>query len=351
MKTRLKSTSQVSEADVCALAASISTELADAEMTKDVESARFLSELSRLNQTGHSARLYPKLESFGLTANIPETLVDVDGLSWKHPVLRFRDTVKCLSDHGKMHLLLPGDVPLDAFWGRYKMLEPHHPIFVQHADRLRNVVPLLVHADEGTSQKKRALMILNIQPLIGKGTSRGGSQLNFIGHSMTTRFLYTCMVGKLYAGNKAKRLQSIVNHMALELQACFNEPTQVFVQGEPRNLYFCCIAMKGDWPALAKIGGLSRHHLRDSSAQSPGICHLCKAGQPGYEWHRFDFDHMSAMHEGVAEPFKTCGGGPLTTVVPQPATLSGKAGFFKPDIFHNCHKGVVGDLAANAIAP
>lgn len=318
-------------------------------MTSRLKSDRFLKELDTLNRTGHAARLYPKLEAFSLTANIPESWVDIPGLPSKHPVLSFRDIVKCLSDSGKMDLILPNDVPLESFWQRYKQLEPSHPVYIQHGDRLENVVPIVCHADEGTSQKKRGIMILNISPVIGHGTSRGGDGLNFVGQSVKTRFLYSTMLSKLYGGKKSGRLRSLVTHLAHELKSCFVKPISVVVKETPRELYFCCIGCKGDWPALVKLGRLDRHHLRDSNKKAPGICHLCHGGQEGFPWHMWDFESMQRMRQGLTEPFTIPGGGPLTKIVPQPGDLAGKVRFFRPDVFHNCHKGLVGDLASNAI--
>lgn len=335
---------------MCGIAASIYSELGDAKLKGKLKSNSFLADLSRLSDTGHAARLFPKLEEYGLAAKVPITWVDVKGLSWKHPVLSFRDICKCLSDNDKMHLMVPNDVPLQSFWERYRAIEPTHPVFEVHANNLANVVPTLCHADEGTSQKKRGIMIMNIQPLIGSGTSRGGAGLNFIGQSLATRFLYTTMASKLYGGKKSGRLRSLVYHLAHELKHCFENPIDVLIRGERRQIYFACLAMKGDWPALTKMGRLCRHHLRDSNKSSPGICHLCKAGQDGFPWHLWDFKSMQAMHENPSEPFHIPGGGPLTSILPQPSGPGGKARFFKPDVFHNLHKGLVGDLVANPIA-
>ena len=227
---------QVTEADVCSIAESIYSELGEAKLGRRLKSDSFLQEVSKLSTTGHAARLYQKLEDYNLTARIPITLVDVKGLPHKHPVLSFRDTCNCLSDNGKSHLLLPNDIPLENFWDRYRELEPTHPVFKQHAGRLCDVVPTLCHADEGTSQKKRGIMIMNIQPLIGSGTSRGGAGLNFVGQSITTRFLYTTMASKLYGGKKSGRLCSLVDHLATELKSCFEDPVKVFVRGKPRQL-------------------------------------------------------------------------------------------------------------------
>lgn len=65
-------------------------------------------------------------------------------------------------------------------------------------------------------------MILQIQPVHGRGSSRnldGG--LNFVGVSIATRFLYSVMTAKVYAGKNGKRLDKLVGYMAKELEELF----------------------------------------------------------------------------------------------------------------------------------
>lgn len=240
---------------------------------------------------------------------------------------------------------------------RYWKIEPTHPVFEGHEswESFRDIVPLALHVDEGTSQKKRGIMVLSTQPVIGRGTSRGGAGLNFFRNSVTTRFLFSTMVTRLYSGvGKGVRLRSLIELWARDLKSCYDTPVCVEIEGVRRDLQFCVIGCKGDWPALAKIGRLKRHHGREQGekAKGPavGICHLCKAGMDGYPFHRFDFEAMKRMHHDVPEPFTVPRGGPLTSILPQPSCPEGPAHFYKPDVFHNCHKGLIGDLCANAIA-
>lgn len=109
------------------------------------------------------------------------------------------------------------------------------------------------------------------------------------------------------------------------------------------DLYFTLVGFKGDWPALVKLGHLNRHHGRDAK-ESAGICHLCRAGQPGFDFNEFSFESMLAARTGDL-PWDVPS--PLTSVVPQDPTQLPK--FYKVDIFHTCHKGVMADLCANAI--
>jgi len=114
--------------------------------------------MKRLDDTGHSPRLFAEFDAAGLVAPIQEKWVSIEkGLN--HPVLPFRNTVQCLSERGKLQTLLgDGFCVLDSlkdFWDKYRGHQPNHPIYSLEPSRLKNTVPLMVHADEGTGRKKR----------------------------------------------------------------------------------------------------------------------------------------------------------------------------------------------------
>ena len=70
---------------------------------------------------------------------------------------------------------------------------------------------------------------------------------------------------------------------------------EVLLNGIPTDLHICVLGLKGDWPALTKLGCLTRHHGREASVKDgAGICHLCLAGQRGHEFHIFDYTKMKA---------------------------------------------------------
>ncbi len=315
-----------------------------------MESQGLLNSMKRLDDTGHTPRLFQEFEAAGLVAPIKEEWVKIKG-GKDHPVLPFRSVVQAMSACGKLESLL-GDKfglldGLANFWERYRPHHPNHPIYSLDKERLGSTVPLLAHADEGTGKKKKAIMILQIQPLHGKGTSRhaeGG--LNFVGVSVSTRYLYSVMTAKVYAGINAQRLDCLVGHMADDLTGLFHSPVEVTIRGTKKSLFFSCVGLKGDWPALVKLGKLQRHFGRTSAGtESTGICHLCRAGQGGFPYNNFDYDAMLESRRLVALPWDSPGA--LSTKIPQDQERL--AEFFKIDVFHTFHKGIFGDLAANAI--
>ncbi len=338
----LGTANQVSEAECCRIATSICEELEPDDHT--VQSSALLTSMKRLDSTGHTPRLFAEFEAAGLTAKITNGYVWID---WNHPVLPFQNIVKCLSESGKLELLLGADPALrrfKLFWDDYRKISPRHDVFETHHAHLHQVIPLLIHADEGTGQKKRPCMVLQVQGLMGAGTSRGESDLNYIGSSIKTRFLYTVIGGNKYANKKAYRLKKLVSALADDLKGLFYNGVAVSWHGRKVHLYFAFLGMKGDWPALVKIGQLDRHHLKDGQQQT-GVCHLCRAGMPNYPWHVTSVAQMDRSHQDSPFPWKQPS--PLLQV---PQDFSNPAAAYHIDVFHTFHKGLIGDLCANGIA-
>ena len=279
-------------------------------------------------------------------ANVPITTVRLEGR--EHPTLSFKDLLTCLSENQKLDLVFCGhDGPTyQQFWQRYERLQPGHPVYEAHGSQLADCLPFLIHCDEGTSQKKRGFMVCQLQPLLGRGTSKGGPGLNYIGNSLTTRFLYSCVATKLYNKNP-KILKRLATHWANELKELFEHGACVTQNGQTRRLYVVVLGMKGDWPALTKFGNLSRHHGRQTRGgkAKDGICHLCMGGLPGFEWHDYTYGNMERMHDVSTLPWSTPS--PFTQLIPQAQDCL--AQWYKFDVFHTCHKGILGDIAANAV--
>ncbi|CAL1139171.1 unnamed protein product [Cladocopium goreaui] len=346
---------QVSEAQACSLADAFWEEFGGLEGSHDLPSANFLKTASRLSQTGHAYLLSGHFEDYKLAADIPFNYKDV-GLGQPHPVLSILDFVKTLDTNGKLDLLFMGNAPqrYEEFWGKWRARQPHHPIYRAHGDCLGRCVPVMVHADEGTSQKKKGVMIVSVQPVLGHGTSKRKATetvpgVNYLGKSLVTRMLYSVMLARVYSGKKMKNkpLLKLVEHLALELRSAFYEGIPVNLTTTCERVYLVPIGMKGDWAALVKCGQLVRHHLRDVSAKKSGagICHLCLGGQESHNWFDISYDNMEKMRDGAPPPWSH----EPAIVRHLPLGDPYKHHFFRIDVFHTLHKGVFGDIAANAI--
>ena len=175
-------------------------------------SGPFLAEASNLSKTGHECRLTEKvIDKFGLSADIATSYIDV-GLSEGHPILSVSAFVQYLNASDKLDFLLMQHRAntFESFWHRWKKQQPRHPIYTTHQSRLGFCIPIGVHCDEGTTLKKKSMMSIQWQPIIGRGTrKRKGSNeepgCNFLGDSYKTRFLWSVMLGRLYSGNKKER--------------------------------------------------------------------------------------------------------------------------------------------------
>ena len=334
--------SKVSEKHACKMAAAMHEELGDSNR---IDSSEFLNKAARLHSTGHSNRLPKVFLEHGLQADVPVTYRDI-GLKKTHPMVCLRDLVTALDKAGKVHeVSLAGDGPaeLKRFWSLYQKEHPGHDVYKTHNGRLSACVPIMLHLDEGTSHKKKSLMILSTQMVCGKGSKRAPGH-NFLGSTYLSRLLFSVLLGRTYTKTKAV-LYRLLEAWAQDLTDCYyNGITVAGVPGCPK-LFPVFIAAKGDWPALVKAGRLVRSFTRDSTApDAPGICHLCRAGQLNYEWNAFE-DDAAWLHADPPLPWTTPA--PLSGIPQDPNKL---ASFYAIDLFHVSHKGVVGDFVASAIA-
>lgn len=200
-------------------------------------------------------------------------------------------------------------------------------------------------------------MVLQVQAVMGKGSRKRKADqmtagLNLLGNSLKTRMLFSVLLGRLYSGKKLQNrpLFALVNHLSMQLHALYDEGISVTIDGVKQNIFLVPLAMKGDWPALSKIGCLVRHHGRMTvtTEAGVGICHLCNGGVEGYEaWHNLSYDNMVSMHTDVPLPWRK----DPAFVRHLPMDPAFKAEFFRIDVFHTCHKGLMADIAANTIEP
>ena len=205
----------------------------------------------------------------------------------------------------------------------------------------------------GVHAQKKSIMIIQYHSLMGRGTRKRKSSaeelgINMTGNSYTTRVLWSVMLGRAYGGKRKNRpLLKLISHLSTELSKAFYDGIRL-QHHEMGTVYLIPLCMKGDWPALNKVGGLTRHfgRLVTSGANRKGICHMCNADRPGFEnWHDLSYENMIKMHEDPPLPWRV----EPSLVASIPLHVSDKPDFFRVDAFHALHKGFMGDIAANAI--
>ena len=153
--------------------------------------------------------------------------------------------------------------------------------------------------DEGTTLKKKQLMVVQVRPIMGRGTAPAGAGLNFLGSTIITRFLFA-VAAKIYA-RKGHRFRNLLQHLADQLADLFHHPVWVNVEGERSPLYFATLACKGDWPALVKAGRLFRNFQK---SKDDGVCHLCMAGTEEFPHHEMSLARMDRAHACATLPWK-----------------------------------------------
>ena len=378
----------MSEKEACSICRAFWDEFSPllAEGTKP-RSAHFLSMAAGLSKTGHEERFSEQNKTYGLAADIPMTYVDVGlesahpvlsladtlqtlgsqadipmtyvdvGLESAHPVLSLADTLQTLGSHNKFDMMTMGhfEQSFHHFWDRWKRLQPKHPVYTTHPGRLGRCIPFALHCDEGTTLKKKGIMIVQFQPMMGRGTRKRKATLeepglNMLGNSLVSRFLWSVMLARAYGGKrKNKSLLALTGHLDTEMGNAFYHGIDIPFDNETERWFVVPLALKGDWLALAKIGSLSRtlgHVSSQDSEKAKGICHLCRADMQGFKnWQDISFENMCAMRVGNTLPWKE-----------EPLILSAipladcdKAASFRADPFHTLHKGLFGDVCANSI--
>lgn len=338
----------MSEREACTLAKAFWEEVVNLPGADQVASAGFFQLASRLSETRLECELSSHFPKMGLAAGIPMSHVDV-GLGAPHPILKISDFISTLDAHGKLDFLLMGNRSKDfnQFWTRWQQLQPTRPIFLNADDsKLDWSIPIAIHCDEGTGQKKRPLMIIQYQSILGRGTRKRQRNsepgVNYLGVSIGTRNLYSVMVGR------HKPLLALFAHLGEDLASAMNGGFNVRLDGIDRTIWLVPVAMKGDWPALTKVASMARHHGRDTPTKDDGagICHLCLGGQRNQPWHDVRHTNMKKLRQGAPLPWKKTPS--LLKPLRIPEEL--QAQFFRVDLFHTCHKGVMADIAANCIA-
>jgi len=144
---------------------------------------------------------------YGMTYNVKistSKIGDIPDFPWLKP----SDFLKHMAFTKQTHRLLGGKSVEEAkplltlFWSRYKKVFPRHALFSDtKASCLDKCIPILVHGDEGTTYKKKGVLIVGFQSPIGFGTrhspnehptsevSEAGIPLNFLKTALQTRFL------------------------------------------------------------------------------------------------------------------------------------------------------------------
>lgn len=184
-----------------------------------------------------------------------------------------------------------------AFWRNFREVCPNHEIFQREADGLlclERCIPLQIHGDEGRGRRHTAHFVLSMHSPLGfgfgkqTGKKRTWTKMEciFSGHTFTNRFLLATLRNKDYSDQNSSKWDCFMTEVARD--ARFMWETGV-ASPDGVRYWGVVIGIIGDWPFLHKSGVFTRSfnsiqkRLNVKKAPS-GICHLCRAAQPGIEF-------------------------------------------------------------------
>ena len=198
------------------------------------------------------------------------------------------------------------------------MGHPHHEIFASDlSESLQQVIPMLLHGDEGRSLKKGKCMVLSLQSALGstpKPSSRsccschaevgGRADLplfgaagdipdvygltaeaqeclqqqvsNYRGHTYLSRWLLFSLGSWLYTEHP-EILQTLLKQVAEDLKDLFYKGISV----GRKKWYVAIIGVKGDMDFHRVVYNLKRSYAHVGTTSTGQICHACQAGGGG----------------------------------------------------------------------
>ena len=319
--------------------------------------------ISNLDLTHAEARLHKLIREWDLTLQVHMSYVR-EGLKWV-PVLHVSDWMTYML-HKEPRVLLGGyDVRdpeihwhLRAFWSQYRHEDPGHEVYTYHSERLHAAIPYFLYLDEGRGYRKCPVMIIAFESLFGVGTKenfkkRAGqrgytddeehiqacldAQLHTSkGSSLMSRFAVTAIPHQWYRVTKQIDRSHVFHNTVSKIS---EKCRDLFYTGchdrQGQTWYGILVGVKGDSPALAKMGKLTAtfQHL----GKDKRICHLCMAGLTGLPWE--DMTPRASWQSTVYDE-RPWDSGNVSGVLSIPYDTSKPEAVFKNDAFHVVKYGI-----------
>ena len=283
------------------------------------------------------------------------------------PVVPFSTYARYCLDNDRMDCLCGLDsqdmeTTLEEFWHRFRILHPQHEIFAL-ADRgevlLRRMLPVYSHVDEGRTYKSKAFFILSVHGALGAGTrsynkrvsrvrklhiKKDPMKMNFCGNSWGNQFMIFSLAREVSLENP-DAMNILLANFAGDMN--FVARDGITSSNGKQKLWALHIGIKGDLPALARIGELQRCFTRmprfaHTKMKCPGICWLCLAGKEGTT--KDETIEFEEFH-GHAKWKETILKEPPWERVPQalqdlPVVPGEEASLLRTDLWHNWHNGL-----------
>ncbi|CAL1134475.1 unnamed protein product [Cladocopium goreaui] len=333
--------------------------------------SRGLTELSRCHETTSERDVERLTRKFNLSLRIPITeLQKSPGVRYTGTfhVIALRDWIQYIVSHGLWHVLLGlhnadgkrERAILREFWRLYRIAHPQHQLFdaiQKYAIDEGRLLPVLMHGDEGRGRKKSPFLVTSFHSVLGFGTNLANSErkrrkylsmkLNYCGSTNTSRMISGCLP-KMSKDEAA--LQDLLTYTTGD---CWRMLEHGVLDADGQRYHAACINAVGDWMWLAKAGNLERSFSNVpkkplvAGSRPKGICHLCLAGRPGFDFENLSSDPawLGTLFTPGDEPWKSK---PILLSLPHDPARA--AGFFAYDVWHAFHLGLGKSFVAAVLA-
>ena len=311
-------------------------------------------------------RLHNLIATWGLALPVFMSMLR-QGLRYV-PILHVPDWFECILQR-RPELLLGGyttehpdlDHHLRAFWEMYKIEDEHHPVYTRHKDHLHTCVPYFLFGDEGRSYRKSPVMIWSFEAVLGlktrevfekntRGQTLVGKRLYMACldsqqhtgklSSLKSRFLLAVLPHLWYKGKRAYVYYSTVNAIAKQCANLFSEG----IYHNNKQYFGILIGIKGDSPALTKLGKLNRSFNR--LGRDRGICHLCHGGFLNVPWEQMSDEAAWIRTIGQTRPWDLS---KFNEILQIPMSPVFPEAMFRNDPFHVCKIGIARHFIASAL--
>lgn len=266
----------------------------------------------------------------------------------------------------------------ETFWRVFQFHHPSHEVYQKHGHRLGQVVPLLIHGDEGRAVKRTNYLVLSMETPFGSltdptlkctctadlagrpdlpsfGDASSATSLpaavlqaarsqvtNYKGHSYLSRWLLFGMGGWLY-----KKFPHIVDELFEELRKGMDLLFHEGVTLATGDVVFgALVAVKGDMDFHKKSFSLQRSYANVGSRSELHICHLCEAGAPNinFEDYSEEPEWQNSMYSARPWPEDAR---PVLSLIPFDETCPEK--MLANDFFHIHKLGVCRDVIGGIV--
>ena len=262
-----------------------------------------------------------------------------------------------------------------AFWKCYQVHQPGHYIFEKHAGRLDQVIPIILHGDEGRAVKRTNYLVLSLesplgslddpttkctcdQSLAGRAglpsygcdigavseefvTACGKQSTNYKGHSYLAHWLLFGMGGWIY-----KRFPHVVDSLVSRIAASLKTLFEDGVSTNRGQIYAALIGVKGDLDFHKKLMYLERCYANVGTVRNISCCHLCMAGKEGVCFEDYAETPEWIRTMGLERPWSTEDPPSMASV---PYDESFPENLLQLDLFHVLKVGVARDIIGGVL--